>query len=339
MDEVFARREMLTRAQLRELATRSNVRGCLQVGSHLGALVATGVGISWAWGSWWVVPFLVSHGILLNFLYAGQHELSHATVFTNTSVNEWLGRLFGFLLFYPRDFDQIQHFAHHRHTQVWGQDGELQRPPYDMRSYLLWMLGPTYWYSRLRRLVRFCFGVVTEYYIPDRRKPDVIREARYHLLGYGVIAVVSLATGSWLAITHWIAPMFLTKVVHQLQNTIEHLGLSHVEDTTLNTRSTRTNAVMRWMAWNMQYHTAHHTFPGVPCYNLKALDRTIFTDHGRRPEEMSYLGFQWAALKAFMNGRTEADYPDKRIWISDDIDLEPVAVADNVNDPLGKRLD
>ena len=40
-----------------------------------------------------------------------------------------------------------------------------------------------------------------------------------------------------------------------------------------------------------------------------------------------------------MNGRTEADYPDKKIWISDDIDLEPVAMADNVNNPLGNKLD
>ena len=54
---------------------------------------------------------------------------------------------------------------------------------------------------------------------------------------------------------------------------------------------------------------------------------------------MSYLGFQWAALKAFMHGRTEADYADKKIWISDDIDLEPVAEADNVGNPLGIKLE
>lgn len=339
MDEVFARREMLTRDQLRALATKSNMRGLVQVGSHLGAIAVTGVLLTLTWGTWLVVPVFILHGVLLNFLYAGQHELSHATVFTSKAANEWLGRAFGFVLFYPRDFDQIQHFAHHRYTQVWGQDGELQRPPYDMRSYLLWVIGPTYWYSRIRRIIRFSFGVVTEYYIPDRRKPDVIREARYHLAGYAAIAALSVATGSWIAITHWIAPMFLTKIVHQLQNTIEHLGLPHVEDTTLNTRSTRTNAFMRWMAWNMQYHTAHHTFPGVPCYNLKTLHRTIFTDHGRKPEEMTYLGFQWATIKAFLNGRTEADYPDNRVWISDDVDLEPVAHADNAKNPLGLKLE
>ena len=40
---------------------------------------------------------------------------------------------------------------------------------------------------------------------------------------------------------------------------------------------------------------------------------------------MSYLAFQWAVLRAFWNGRTEADYPDDAIWIADDTDLQPVA--------------
>ena len=40
---------------------------------------------------------------------------------------------------------------------------------------------------------------------------------------------------------------------------------------------------------------------------------------------MSYLGFQWAVIRAFCNGRTEADYPDDALWISDDTDLAPAA--------------
>ncbi|WP_075217354.1 fatty acid desaturase [Mongoliimonas terrestris] len=339
MDEVFARRDMIMRDTLRDLSSKSDLRGAVQVVSHLGAILSTGVLLTLTWGSWWVVPVFIVHGVLLNFLYAGQHEFSHATVFSSKLLNEWFGRLFGFVLLYPRDFDQIQHFAHHRFTQNWEKDGELARPPYDFKSYLLWVLGPTYWYTRIRRILRFSAGVVSEPYIPERRKADVIREGRLHLLGYGAIAAVSVATGSWLAVTHWLAPMMVTKVVHQLQNTIEHLGLPHVDDITLNTRSTRTNGVMRWLAWNMQYHTAHHAFPGVPCYNLARLHRSIFTDRGRRPEEMTYLGFQWKAIRAFLSGRTEADYPSDRVWISDDVDLEPVAPADNVRNPLGLKLE
>jgi hypothetical protein len=67
--------------------------------------------------------------------------------------------------------------------------------------------------------------------------------------------------------------MLAMKPVHQLQNTIEHLGLPHVDAITENTRTTRTNALMRWLGWNMQYHTAHHAFPGVPCYALPGAAR------------------------------------------------------------------
>ena len=119
--------------------------------------------------------------------------------------------------------------------------------------------------------------------------------------------------------------MLVMKPVHQLQNTIEHLGLPHVDAITENTRSTRTNALMRWMCWNMQYHTAHHAFPGVPCYALPRLHEEIFVARGRLPPTMSYLAFQWAVLRAFWNGRTEADYPDDAVWIADDTDLQPVA--------------
>ncbi|WP_407048077.1 fatty acid desaturase [Methyloraptor flagellatus] len=338
MDEVFGRKDMITPTELRDLSAKSDLRGFAQLASHFGAIAATGILLSLTWGSWLAAPVFLIHGVLINFLYAGQHEMSHWTVFKTRKLNEIFGRLFGFVLIYPRDFDQIQHFAHHRYTNLWEKDGELERPPYSLASYLLWVFGPTYWYSRIRRVVRFSFGVVTERYIPDARKPDVIREARFHLAGYALIAVASVATGSWLAVTHWLAPMMVTKVVHQLQNTIEHLGLPHVDDIALNTRSTRTNAFMRWMCWNMQYHTAHHAFPGVPFHKLPDLHRTIFVAKNRKPQEMSYLGFQAALIRAFWGGRTEADYPNDRIWISDETDLSPSAPA-APDDPTGLKME
>lgn len=325
MDEVFARRDMIAPARLKALSVKSDLSGALRLGGHIAALAVTGIALWFSWGSWLAVPFFIAHGVLINFLYAGQHEFSHSTVFRTKKLNETFGRLFGFILIYPRDFDQIQHFAHHRYTQIWEKDGELTRDRYTLTSYLLWVLGPTYWYTRIRRILRFSMGVVTEPYIPEDRKADVIREARWHLAGYAAIAALSVATGSWIAVKLWLLPMLVMKPVHQLQNTIEHLGLPHVDAITENTRSTRTNALMRWMCWNMQYHTAHHAFPGVPCYALPHLHQELFVERGRLPQTMSYLAFQWAVLRAFRNGRTEADYPDDAIWIADDTDLQPVA--------------
>lgn len=138
-----------------------------------------------------------------------------------------------------------------------------------------------------------------------------------HAAGYAALIALSVAAQSWAAVVLWLAPMLVMKFVHQLQNTIEHLGLVHDDDIYTNTRSTRTNPLLRWLAWQMQYHTAHHAFPAVPFHKLKKLHQAIFTDRGITPPTMTYWGFQVAVFKAFAGGRTEADYPDDRMWIAE----------------------
>jgi fatty acid desaturase len=321
LEEIFGPRNLIAGAKLKELSVKSNLRGFGQLGSHFGALALTGAALLRLWGTVWALPLFIIHGVLINFLYAGQHELSHWTDFRTKGLNAFYGRVVGFILIYPRDFDQVQHFAHHRFTQDWQRDGELGRAPYTLKSYALWFLGLTYWYTRVRRILRFACGIVTEPYLPVGRQRGLIREARWHLAGYGLIAAISVISHSALALELWLLPMLAMKSAHQFQNTIEHLGLPHVDSITENTRSTRTNALMRWLAWNMQYHTAHHAFPGVPFFRLARLHETIFTSQGRTPPTMSYLGFQWAVLRALWNGRTEADYPNDAAWISDVTEL------------------
>lgn len=326
MDEVFGRRDLIAPAKLKELLAKSDLLGALRVGSHFGALALSSAALMLTWGTWWALPAFMIQGTLINFLYAGQHELSHWTVFRTKWLNELFGRLFGFILLYPRDFDLVQHYAHHRFTQNWQRDGELARPRYTLFSYLLWMSGVSYWYTRVRRIVRFSLGIVTEPYVAADRKAGLIREARWHVVGYAAIALLSVTLHSALALELWLLPMLVMKPVHQLQNTIEHLGLPHSSSITENTRSTRTNALMRWLAWNMQYHTAHHAFPGVPCYRLAELHRQMFVLQGRQPPTMTYLGFQLAVLRAFRHGRGEADYPDDVAWIREDLDAESLAL-------------
>jgi fatty acid desaturase len=317
MEKVDAstRRDLVDSKTLRRLCVASNWAGAVQAASHVGAVGVTGSLLWLSRGTWWSLPVFLVHGTLLNFLYAGQHELSHSTVFRTRWLNEWVGRAFGFVLFYARTFDQVQHMAHHRYTQDWTRDGELARKPYTLKSYLLWMSGVSYWCMRWWRIARFSVGVVTEPYLPEYRHPELIREARMHIAGYALIAGASLYAQSWAAVLLWLAPICAMKFTHQLQNTIEHLGLAHDGNILSNTRSTRTNAMMRWLAWQMQYHTAHHAFPAVPFHQLHELNKVMFTDRGTVPPIMTYWGFQRAALRAFAGGKTEADYPQDRMWI------------------------
>jgi fatty acid desaturase len=264
-------------------------------------------------GTWWVLATGFALGVSINFLYAAQHELSHWTVFRTRRLNEIFGRLVGFAMIFPRDYDLVMHQAHHRWTSNWERDGELTRAPYTLKSYLIYFIGVTYWMNRVTGVVRRARGIIIEPYIGAAVEAKVIRESRLHIAGYTAIAALSLAFESWAAITLWLLPMVLTKWVHQMQNTIEHLGLSHETDILSNTRSTRTNAVMRWLCWQMPYHTAHHSYPSVPFWQLRKLNDKIESAAGP-VHRMGWIEFQIEVVQRLME-KDESRWPMDEAWI------------------------
>ncbi|HID67897.1 MAG TPA: rhizopine catabolism protein [Roseibacterium sp.] len=313
MEASFSRRKLLTPVELRTLSERSDLRGGLQMASHLGMIAIVAVLHAVTMGTAWVWLTGLALGVLLNFLYAAQHELSHATVFKTRKLNEVFGRLIGFIQIFPRDFDQIMHFAHHQYTQNWERDGELVREPYTLTSYLVWLTGITYWRNRIVGTLRRARGIILEPYIRVEEEARVIREARLHLLGYVLIAVISVLTGSWAALTYWLLPMIVTKPIHQLQNTIEHLGLSHEDDIFENTRSTRANALQQWLCWQMPYHTAHHAFPAVPFWKLHDLNTRIEEKAGE-VHRMGWIEFQIEVIGK-LRAKDESQYPMDEVWV------------------------
>lgn len=313
MEASFSRRQLLAPEELRSLSQRSDLRGWLQLGSHFAAIGLAVWAHALAMGSWWVLLTGFVLGVLINFLYAGQHELSHSTVFATRRLNEIFGRIIGFVMLFPRDYDQIMHFAHHQWTQDWERDGELVREPYTLTTYLLWLSGITYWRNRVFGIVRRARGIIVEPYIKPGQEAKVIRESRIHLALYLAILAGSAAFGSWWWLSFWILPMVLTKPVHQLQNTIEHLGLSHEQDIFENTRSTRTNALFRWLCWQMPYHTAHHTFPSVPFWKLRDLNAAIEAKAGE-VWRMGWIEFQIEVIRKLC-AKDESQYPMNEVWV------------------------
>ncbi len=313
MEASFSRRKLVTPAELKDLNARSNLWGAGQMASHLGAILFAGYLHSLALGTGWMWLTGFGLGVLLNFLYAAQHELSHATVFSTRKVNEVFGRLIGFTMIFPRDYDQVMHFAHHTYTQNWEKDGELVREPYTLTTYLLWMSGITYWRNRVFGVIRRSRGIIIEPFIRAEEEGKVIWESRIHILFYILIVGISVMFHSWAAMAFWIIPMLLTKPVHQLQNTIEHLGLSHEDNILENTRSTRTNALMRWLCWQMPYHTAHHVFPSVPFWKLRILNAKIEAQAGT-VHRMGWIEFQIEVIKCLV-AKDESRWPQNEVWV------------------------
>ena len=58
--------------------------------------------------------------------------------------------------------------------------------------------------------------------------------------------------------------------IHNLM--AEHGRCPHVTNMFENTRTTFTNRLVRFLAWNMPFHIEHHTMPTVPFHKLPALN-------------------------------------------------------------------
>jgi len=309
MDEDFAARgtARVDPQVLRRLMARSDLAGAIQLGSHLLALVASGSLLWLLWGSWWGVPVFLLHGILINWLYAAEHELSHDTVFRTRWINEAVGRLVGFVLLFPRDYDRWAHFCHHRHTQDPERDAELvgRKRRNGRLARALGLLGVSYWQFLASRLLWHAVAGRRwpgdeEYYLSGEQERRIVAEARWHLAGYALVAVLSVAFQTWVAVILWWAPMVLTVWSHQIQNYIEHGGMPHVPDTWRNTRTMRTFGIVRWLAWQMCYHTAHHTYPGVPFHRLSELHAEICRVRGEEPVTVSYLPYWGREIRSLL---------------------------------------
>ena len=308
MQDFIGAKGVISTERLAELSTRRNWPGLVQLASHFGAIAATSWGLSVSWGSWWSMPLFILQGILLNYLYAPTHECDHLTAFKSRWLNIWVARLCGFVIFNPSDHHRWTHFVHHRNTQDWQKDTELERP--EIRSagqYLLALSGFPLIQSKLKRIWRHAFISANEWYLTPSQQQDVKQAARWHVTGYAVALGSALVLQSWWVLVFWWGPFFLMRWSYMLQGLGEHTGLTHQPHTLWNTRTFSTNWFMRWVNWNMTYHCVHHTFPGVPFYRLPTLHREVEQQLGYALPSTSYTKLHWRQFWAFREGRTELD--------------------------------
>lgn len=279
--EYVHRKDLIAPERLRELMQKSDSKAWRQTLSHFGAIGFSGYLLYLSYGTLWMIPLFMLHGLLLNYLYAAQHELMHLTAFRTRWLNEFFSRVTGFIVIFPRDYDRFMHFTHHRYTNLPDKDPELvgyneQSDAYSPFSFLWRISCIPYWLRRVGRLFRVASGnLVIEQYMNEKEQNTIIREARWHLLGYALLAVVSIALESAFLLVYWLAPMILMKWSHEIQNIVEHNGLPKVDNVLANTRTIHTHPFMHWVAWNMQYHCDHHLFAAVPFYNLPALHEEL----------------------------------------------------------------
>jgi fatty acid desaturase len=269
---------LVTPERLKQLSVRSDRRGLTQLFSQVAALAATSTLITVTQGTWWIILPFMAQGVVLNCLYAGQHETSHRTAFRSRWLNAWVGEIIGFLMIMPAQWDRKFHFAHHRHTMNSAKDPEiLAYAITDMKGWRISLFGLPFGWGQAQAMVAVARGVFPDYvwWLSDSERSLMVREARVHLALYALILLLSLGFHSWIALEYWLGPLLVMKIFYQFQNMGEHTGLGYDPDTLKCTRTLKGPLWMRWLVWNMSYHAAHHTYPSVPFHRLPTLDEEI----------------------------------------------------------------
>jgi fatty acid desaturase len=262
---------------LKWLSRRSDARGLLQLTAHLIVLLVTGFGVWASRGSVWLLPALSAHGVTLSFLFCPLHESIHRTAFASRWLNDAVAWSCGALLILPPVYFRQFHFAHHRFTQDPARDPELiEAPPASLASYAWRMTGLPNWYSRISVTLRHALtGRVSEAYVPVHMRAIVVREARILWGCYACLLAVSLFYARADALFYWILPALVGQPALRLLLLAEHSGCELTDNMLSNTRTTYTNSLVRFLAWQMPYHAEHHALPSVPFYALARVNTWV----------------------------------------------------------------
>ena len=257
----------LTDSERETLLARSDVAGLRQLILHLGAILCTGTWIAWDLPLWQGV--MVLHGVLVIFLFTALHESIHNTAFKSLFLNKAVASLCGCIIFLPSRWFRYFHFAHHRHTHHPARDPELATPkPVTWWEYVKYLSGLPVWFSHIKTLTAVAMLRDRSAFVPKGKRAYAAREAQVYLLVYLFACALSLYWQSALLIWVWLLPMLLGQPFLRAYLLAEHTLCPHVANMLENSRTTFTNAFVRFIAWNMPYHAEHHAYPAVPFHKL-----------------------------------------------------------------------
>lgn len=268
-------------AAIRALSVQRDAPGVVRIASQLSLIVAMAVLIAVltaAYGALAALPFMAVQGFFIAFLFTPLHETAHKTAFKTRFLNAAVGQLCGVLIGLPYEYYRLFHWDHHRHTQDLEKDPELlvASPTDSLARRVLAFTGLPQLGNRLLLMVRHAItGQVAAPWVPEDKRRLIVTEARGYTALYLVLAAGSVALATPLLLWVWIVPLLIGQLFLRPYLYAEHTGCGHSSSALENTRTTYTNGIMRWFAWNMPYHAEHHAFPSVPFHALPALNRLV----------------------------------------------------------------
>ncbi|MDZ4744352.1 MAG: fatty acid desaturase [Verrucomicrobiota bacterium] len=277
---------------LQKLHKRSDFLALSQTLGYVGLMALTAAISLWSFHSGWpwyaTVGFVFLHGMVCAFMINGVHELCHNTVFKTQWMNSLFVRVLSFLGWINFPLFETSHLRHHRYTLHQPDDLEVTLPyPWSWANFFKFgFVNLVSLYEHFKYVIRIACGKFSGEWetklFPDtapQKQKVPIHWARTMLVGHAIIVIVSLYFGWWLVPVLVTLNQFYGGWLFLLCNNTQHIGLTDkVPDFRLCCRTITLNPVVQFLYWHMNYHTEHHMYAAVPCYNLGKLHKAIKHD-------------------------------------------------------------
>ena len=237
-------------------------------------------------------------------LYSFQDELfltfPNSDSFKSKLLNRMVMFFCGMIHLMPSIWFREFHMQHHRHTQDSKKDPELgTESPRTIVSYIFLITGIKIWIDLVNNFFGLLSGNANEPYINKHNTKKVVIEARIIFIVYLLFFFVSLNLNNGILLYAWIIPMIIGQPFLRLFLLAEHGFCDLTTDMTKNSRTTKTNFLVRFFMWNMNYHTGHHSNPGIPFHKLQEYQKII--KHKFKYKELGYLNFHKKYLMHLLN--------------------------------------
>lgn len=251
-------------------------------------------------GSYFFFGILVlTNGVLVSFLgWAGAgHEYFHGTAFKNKKLNRTLFRLCSVISWNNWGWFEVSHQLHHKYTlHTLDPESPEKRGSGITPLRLLWLFSIDFplILRRWRILFLNVFGIVPGISSPLRElldsKPNFVRKIRLGAISVWLYQLLVLCL-LWqlspiLAILNFLSAFTFT-FINKIVEINQHIGMTyHSQDFRQNSRTIRFNRIIEFLYSNMNFHSEHHMFPGVPYYKLPTLN-SYLVRHGvvEKPKE------------------------------------------------------
>ena len=300
------KRPPIDRVIMKQYLERSDLKGALHGIGTLAILGTSGslayyLFLSQQWALMAVTLYI--HGGMYAF-QPQTHELSHGTMFKTKWLNTFFKYVFS-LVFWTSNsaLYRMSHGYHHRYTLHRKSEGEEVHPrpePIEvifanavriadpagflMALYdkILALFIPFERNTRRGVWHRYVYTNASE---KERREAYWINAAQ--LAFHSLFSITAIATGHWFLIVVVTLPLYYGgKWYHTWIHDTMHVGRQpEVDDFRLCCRSVKLDPFSSFLYWHMEYHVEHHTFPGIPCYNLKSFHQAT-KEHWDEPQTL-----------------------------------------------------